>query len=51
MAQVLPQFDETDVKRKQHHHHSHYAYDEEQIIESLLSPIHALQLICNTLAE
>ena len=51
MAQVLPQFDETDVKRKQHHHHSRHAYDEEQIVESLLSPGHALQFIGNTLTE
>jgi hypothetical protein len=43
MTQVLPQFDKTHVERKQHHHHSHYAYDEEQIIESLLSPSHAFR--------
>jgi hypothetical protein len=40
MTQVLPQLDETHVEGKQHHHDSQYADDEEQIIESLLSPSH-----------
>ena len=40
MADVIPQFDETDVEGEHHHHHHHHAKDEEQVIDALLGPLH-----------
>jgi hypothetical protein len=40
MAQVIPQLDETDIKREEHHHHSCDAEEEEEVVQALFSPLH-----------
>jgi hypothetical protein len=40
MAQVIPQFDETDIECKQHHHHGCDTEEEEEVVQALFSPLH-----------
>ena len=56
VADVLPEFDEADIERQQHHHDSGNAQKEEQIVQSLFSPLHpvkrwGLQTLSDFLAE
>ena len=46
VTEMLPEFDEADVKGQQHHHDSSNAKKEEQVVQSLLRPLHSSLKLC-----
>ena len=46
MTEVIPQLDETHIERQQHHNTCRYSQYKEQVIESLLRPLHVLAFSC-----
>ena len=51
MTKVVPQLNETYVEGQHHHYYCDDTYDEEKVVETLLSPSHALEFCCYTFTK